>query len=130
MLNKRLYSLFIVSDFSVKMRNSTLQEDVEAKQHLTDIISSTFGLRAAVYALKNKYSLALSDFDESIFYKNDDYTVHNAKAVLLFRQGYYSKAKASFLKARTLAAKAGNEKSVIEINGYISRIERELAKLK
>ena len=130
MLNKRLYNLFIISDFSAKAHNSANPNDKKMQKSVRDSIGSAFGLRAALYIFKDKYNFALNDFDEAIFYKDDSYTLHNAKAMILFEQGYYSKAKASFLKAKTMAAKVGNEKKVIEINRYISRIDYELAKLK
>lgn len=130
MLNKRLYNLFIILDFSAKAHNSTSENDKKLNKSVMDIIGSTFGLRAAVYIFKEKYNFALSDFDEAIFYKDNDYTLYSAKATILFEQGYYSKAKNVFLKARGLAAKAGNEKKVIEIDRYISRINYELKKIK
>lgn len=52
------------------------------------------------------------------------------RAINYEQLGYYSKAKADYLKAKQLALAEGNEKQVIDLNECIKRMDMLIQKAK
>ncbi len=125
MVTEKIYNLFLVSDFNYKT-----SEDKSLQKDMGKELSGYYSLRAAAFAFNENYTAAVSDLDEAIFYNNTKFELYKLKGMTLFEQGYYSKAKTVFEKAKTLALKEGNEKAAIEINLYLSKISYQLSRLK
>lgn len=126
MYDKKLYNFFLTLDIA-DYKNSI--EKVDMAQRLREKIGGFLQLRGVSLIYKQQYVTALNDIDEAIFYSNS-YVGYILKGGVLFEQGYYSKAKVAFVKAKALALKEGNEKVVMEINQFLSDINYQLAKLK
>ena len=105
------------------IKNDSEFSDIDEK------IAFGFFARGSAYAMLNEPYQAVKDLTESINYKvlNASYTMRGLNYEKL---GYYSKAKADFLKAKQEAIADQNEQQVIFLNESIKFLDTQIQKAK
>jgi tetratricopeptide (TPR) repeat protein len=110
--------------FSVtSLKNNSSITDINEK------LAFGFLVRGAAYSGLKDYHQAIKDLTESMKYKVLN-TAHAMRGLNYEQLGYYSKAKADYLKAKQIALAESNEQSVIFLNERIKFLDLQIQKAK
>lgn len=107
----------------ISIKNDSNFPDIDER------IAFGFFVRGSSYAMLNESHQAIKDLTESINYKvlNSSYAMRGLNYEKL---GYYSKAKADFIKAKQTAIAEQNEEQIIYLNERIKNLDILINKAK